>query len=110
MVWTKFPYTYPGLTPTTSGQQTFLGASIVNFTQSLGYDNDTSTLNVELAVDSANRADQTPHDQGQDIYHGLTGDVFRPRSFRLSITSRYPPSFGYHILKHALAEISSLCR
>lgn len=63
-------------------QQTFLGASITNFTMNCGMGESTSTLNVELVIDEFNSGDGTPAGFGQDIYHSgsffPSGDRFAP--------------------------------
>ena len=50
-------------------QQTFLGASIANFSISAGFGSSASTLGVELAEDEFNGSDGKPRGQGADVYH-----------------------------------------
>lgn len=59
-------------------QQTFLGASIRSFSANAGFGDTSSTLNVELVVDSQNTGDGTPKGEGQDVYHNGVKDEFSP--------------------------------
>ena len=93
MVLCSTPYSYP------NGQQTFLGATISNFSQSVGYDDSPSTLNVELVIDEFNKGDQTPKNSGQDLYHNGTGDSFAPPPVGSPVFFMYSPS-GYPISTH----------
>jgi hypothetical protein len=64
--------------PPSFEQQTFLGASIVNFTLNCGMGDSSSSLNVELVVDEFNSGDATGFGFGHDIYHGGVRDRFAP--------------------------------
>lgn len=59
-------------------QQSFLGASVTNFTLNCGMGDSTSSLNVELVIDEFNSGDGTPLGFGQDIYHNGISDKFSP--------------------------------
>ena len=66
-------------------QQTFLGASIRDFTLNAGFNNSSSTLSVNLVADEYNLSDNTKRGFGDDVYHsgawgstGVGGDVFSP--------------------------------
>lgn len=59
-------------------QQTFLGASIRNFSMNAGYGDTTSTLSVELVNDEYNKSDGTTYGLGDDVYHNGINDEFRP--------------------------------
>jgi len=59
-------------------QQTFLGASIRNFTLNGGFGDSTSTLSVELINDEYNRSDGFSLGLGDDVYHNGTYDFFSP--------------------------------
>jgi hypothetical protein len=64
--------------PPSFEQQSFLGASITNFTLNCGMGDSSSTLNVELVVDEFNSGDGTGLGYGQDIYHNGVRDRFSP--------------------------------
>jgi hypothetical protein len=64
--------------PSSFEQQSFLGASITNFTINCGMGDSSSTLNVELIVDEFNSGDLTGLGYGQDIYHDGIRDRFSP--------------------------------
>lgn len=59
-------------------QQTFLGASIRDFSLSAGFGDATSTLSINLINDEYNKADRTPIGLGADVYHNGASDVFAP--------------------------------
>ena len=59
-------------------QQTFLGASIRNFSMNGGFGDTSSTLSVDLVNDEFNTSDGTGQGQGDDVYHGGQGDRFVP--------------------------------
>lgn len=59
-------------------QQTFLGASIRNFSMNGGFGDTSSTLSVDLVVDEYNDSDKTAQGLGDDVYHSGMGDGFVP--------------------------------
>lgn len=59
-------------------QQTFLGASITDFTINAGFGDDTSTMSVNLVPDSVNSGDGNGLGLGDDVYHNGSSDQFRP--------------------------------
>jgi hypothetical protein len=59
-------------------QQTFLGASITDFTINAGFGDDTSTMSVNLVPDSVNSGDGYGLGLGDDVYHNGSSDQFRP--------------------------------
>ena len=59
-------------------QQTFLGASIRNFSLSAGFGDSVSTLSVDLVNDEFNFSDRTLLGSGDDPYHNGDADHFRP--------------------------------
>jgi len=59
-------------------QQTFLGASITNFTVSAGFGDTSSTLSVQLVDDEYNKSDGFGYGYGDDVYHTGQGDSFKP--------------------------------
>jgi hypothetical protein len=59
-------------------QQTFLGASIRNFSMNGGFGDSSSTLSVELVNDEFNNSDRTGQGAGDDVYHSGLGDRFVP--------------------------------
>lgn len=59
-------------------QQTFLGASITNFSMTGGFGDSSSTLSVDVVVDEFNKSDETGLGEGDDVYHSGTRDQFRP--------------------------------
>ena len=58
--------------------QTFLGASIIDFSISAGFGDSTSSLSVNLVNDEFNKSDQLGFGQGDDPYHNGVSDMFRP--------------------------------
>lgn len=59
-------------------QQTFLGASIRNFSIVAGFGDTSSTLTVNLINDEYNVSDKTGLGLGDDVYHNGLNDFFRP--------------------------------
>ena len=60
-------------------QQTFLGASISNFSLNAGFGDTSSSLQVTLVNDEYNTSDGTHLGSGDDVYHqGANGDQFKP--------------------------------
>ena len=59
-------------------QQTFLGASITDFSINAGFGDSTSTMSVNLVPDSVNSGDAFGIGQGDDVYHNGQSDQFRP--------------------------------
>lgn len=59
-------------------QQTFLGASIRNFSMNGGFGDTSSTLSVELVNDEFNKSDRTGAGLGDDVYHSGLYDHFCP--------------------------------
>lgn len=73
-------------------QQTFLGASITNFTISTGFGNSSSSLNVSLVNDEYNGSDGTWYGSGDDVYHrGST--LYRGEKINLG-DQFIPPTVG----------------
>ena len=58
--------------------QTFLGASIVDFTVNGGFGTSSSSLSVNLVNDEYNASDRLGLGQGDDVYHDGDKDLFRP--------------------------------
>ena len=59
-------------------QQTFLGASIKNFSMNAGYGDTSSTLSIDLVNDEYNTSDGTGRGAGDDVYHNGKFDEFKP--------------------------------
>lgn len=59
-------------------QQTFLGASILDFDLSAGFGDSASTMSINLVNDEFNVSDQTSLGQGDDPYHNGQFDYFMP--------------------------------
>lgn len=59
-------------------QQTFLGASIRNFSLNAGYGDTSSTLSIDLINDEYNTSDNTGRGAGDDVYHNGERDEFKP--------------------------------
>ena len=59
-------------------QQTFLGASIIQFDISAGFEDTSSTLSVEVVNDEYNKSDGFGIGYGDDIYHNGVRDGFKP--------------------------------
>jgi hypothetical protein len=75
----SFPSSFSNASFDTYVQQTFLGATILDFSISAGYGDTASQLSVSVINDEYNKSDNTPLGQGADIYHsGANGDRFNP--------------------------------
>jgi hypothetical protein len=59
-------------------QQTFLGASIRNFSINAGYGDSASTMSIDLVEDEFNVSDRTGLGLGSDVYHNGIKDTFNP--------------------------------
>lgn len=59
-------------------QQTFLGASIINFDLNAGFGDTTTTLSLDVVNDEFNLSDQTGLGLGDDPYHDGKADQFSP--------------------------------
>jgi hypothetical protein len=59
-------------------QQTFLGASIIDFDLNAGFGSSSSTMSVNLINDEFNKSDSTTLGYGDDPYHNGEYDTFRP--------------------------------
>jgi hypothetical protein len=59
-------------------QQTFVGASIMDFSVNGGFGTSSSSLNVNLVNDEYNVSDKHGLGQGDDVYHNGKSDLFRP--------------------------------
>ena len=59
-------------------QQTFLGASIRDFTINAGFGDTSSTMSVELVDDEFHKSDGRQLGYGEDVYHNGERDLFRP--------------------------------
>ena len=59
-------------------QQTFLGASIVDFNINAGFGEETSTISANLIPDEFNSGDAMALGRGDDVYHDGKKDKFRP--------------------------------
>ena len=59
-------------------QQTFLGASIRNFTMQGAFGDSSSSLSLSLVVDEYNQSDTLPSGVGDDVYHNGVYDRFAP--------------------------------
>ena len=59
-------------------QQTFLGASITNFSMNGGFGDTSSTLSIDLVNDEHNKSDFTGAGLGDDPYHNGQYDYFSP--------------------------------
>jgi len=59
-------------------QQTFLGASIMDFSVNGGFGTSSSSLNVNLVNDEHNVSDKHGLGQGDDVYHNGSLDLFSP--------------------------------
>ena len=58
--------------------QTFLGASIIDFTVNGGFGTSSSSLSVNLVNDEYNDSDRLGLGQGDDVYHNGKNDLFSP--------------------------------
>ena len=59
-------------------QQTFLGASVRNFSINAGYGDSASTMSIDLVEDEFNKSDKKPLGLGADVYHNGQKDIFSP--------------------------------
>ncbi len=59
-------------------QQTFLGASVLDFNVSAGFGESSSSLSVNLLSDAHNVGDETGQGLGDDVYHNGVADSFIP--------------------------------
>ena len=59
-------------------QQTFLGASIRNFSINAGFGDSVSNVSIDLVNDEYNPSDGTFYGSGDDAYHDGKNDLFRP--------------------------------
>ena len=65
--------------------QTFLGASIIDFTVNGGFGTSSSSLSVNLVNDEYNDSDRLGLGQGDDVYHNGKNDLFSTRSWLSSV-------------------------
>lgn len=92
------PFVFPeGLssasgTPVRIPQQTFLGASIRNFSMNGGFGDSSSTLSVDLVVDEYNKSDNTAQGYGDDVYHSGNGDGFVPPMVGSPVFFKFGPT------------------
>ena len=96
-------YDYLQKRPTSAGwvegdegfvQQTFLGASIINFNLSAGFNDSPNTLNVSLVPDELNKSDGTPLGIGDDIYHSGEYDCFSPPPIGAPVFFKFGKNFA----------------
>ena len=59
-------------------QQTFLGASVRNFSINAGYGDSASTMSIDLVEDEFNKSDKKSLGLGADVYHNGQKDIFSP--------------------------------
>lgn len=75
----SFPSSFSNASFDSYVQQTFLGATILDFSISAGYGDTASQLSVSVINDEYNKSDNTPLGTGADVYHsGVNGDRFNP--------------------------------
>ena len=75
----SFPSSFSNANSNSYVQQTFLGATVLDFSISAGYGDSASQLSVSVINDEYNKSDNTPLGTGADIYHsGVHGDRFNP--------------------------------
>lgn len=74
----SFPSSFSNASFDSYVQQTFLGATILDFSISAGYGDTASQLSVSVINDEYNKSDNTPLGTGADIYHSGNGDRFNP--------------------------------
>jgi hypothetical protein len=74
----SFPSSFSNATYDSYVQQTFLGATILDFSISAGYGDTASQLSVSVVNDEYNNSDYTPIGSGADVYHSGSGDKFNP--------------------------------
>lgn len=75
-------------------QQTFLGASIRNFSMNGGFGDSSATLSIELVNDEFNTSDGTALGQGDDVYHGGNGDRFVPPIAGTPVYFKFGPNLA----------------
>ena len=75
-------------------QQTFLGASIVNFNISAGFNDNSNSLNVSLIADEYNKSDGLPIGSGDDIYHNGKSDCFAPPPIGAPVFFKFGKNFA----------------
>lgn len=75
-------------------QQTFLGASIRNFTISAGFGDTSSNLSVNLVEDEYNTSDKTGLGLGDDVYHNGKFDKFIPPAVGSPVFFKFGKNFA----------------
>ena len=75
-------------------QLTFLGASITSFNCSLGWNESTSSLSVDLVQDSTNTSDGLGLNAGDDIHHNGQYDQFKPPLIGEPVFFKYGGGFS----------------
>ena len=75
-------------------QQTFLGASIRNFSISAGFGDTSSTLSVSLVEDEYNVSDKTGLGIGDDVYHNGQNDDFIPPAVGSPVFFKFGKTFA----------------
>ena len=75
-------------------QQTFLGASVVNFNISAGFSDTPNTLNVSLVADEYNKSDGLPLGSGDDLYHNGEFDCFSPPPIGAPVFFKFGKNFA----------------
>lgn len=75
-------------------QQTFLGASIRNFSINAEFGNSSSTLSVNLVEDEYNRSDKTGAGIGDDVYHSGIKDNFVPPAVGSPVFFKFGKTFA----------------
>ena len=75
-------------------QQTFLGASIINFNISAGFNDNPNTLSVSLVDDIYNKSDRLPLGSGDDIYHNGESDCFTPPPIGAPVFFKFGKNFA----------------
>ena len=75
-------------------QQTFLGASVVNFSISAGFNDTPNTLNVSLVADTYNKSDGLPIGSGDDVYHDGKSDCFAPPPIGAPVFFKFGNNFA----------------
>lgn len=75
-------------------QQTFLGASIINFNVNAGFGDSSSTLSVELIDDEYNKSDETGLGFGDDVYHNGVKDKFNPPAVGSPVFFKFGKNFA----------------
>lgn len=83
--------------PTSSAafkQQTFLGASVVDFSVSAGFGDSSSTLSINALNDVHNKSDGTALGLGDDVYHNGTADNFSPPAVGSPVFFKFGTEFA----------------